>query len=178
MAAGLAVRCGGDLCERGGDGTEGGVLLRPGEPVLVSGARASVAHLRGAGAELVLRPMLLGAVHKAAGVTAPIEVPSKGRYQVRDIHRWAEHYGLTMRFPEPFPFRTLKTMRAAVVRLMEGDLETFVREAFVLYWEEGGAPKGLREEDEDGPLREVAVRIGADPEEVLNAPLLPKLRKP
>jgi 2-hydroxychromene-2-carboxylate isomerase len=119
------------------------------------------------GAELVLRPMLLGAVHKAVGLQAPIEIASKGRYQVRDIHRWAEHYGLPIRLPEPFPFRTLKTMRVAIVRLGEGDLEPFVREAFALYWEEGGAPKGTEEADEDGPLQEVAARIGADPEEVL-----------
>jgi len=117
-----------------------------------------------AGAELVLRPMLLGAVHNAVGITAPIEVRSKASYQLRDIQRWAEYYGLPMRFPEPFPFRTLKTMRAA----MTGeDLEPFVREAFALYWEEGGAPKGLEEADEDGPVREVARRIGRDPEEVL-----------
>ena len=119
---------------------------------------------REAGAELVLRPMLLGAVHNAVGITAPIEVRSKVSYQLRDIQRWAEYYGLPMRFPEPFPFRTLKTMRAA----MTGeDLEPFVREAFALYWEEGGAPKGLEEADEDGPVREVARRIGRDPEEVL-----------
>ena len=117
------------------------------------------------GVELVLKPMLLGAVHKAVGVQAPIEIQSKGRYQVRDIHRWAEHYGLPMKFPEPFPFRTLKTMRAAVAGV--GDLEAFTREAFALYWEEGGAPKGFEEADEDGPIREVARRIGADPEEVL-----------
>ena len=119
---------------------------------------------REAGAELVLRPMLLGAVHNAVGITAPIEVRSKASYQLRDIQRWAEYYGLPMRFPEPFPFRTLKTMRAA----MAGeDLEPFVREAFALYWEEGGAPKGLEEADEDEPVREVARRIGRDPEEVL-----------
>jgi len=119
---------------------------------------------REAGAELVLRPMLLGAVHNAVGITAPIEVRSKASYQLRDIQRWAEYYGLPMRFPEPFPFRTLKTMRAA----MTGeDLEPFVREAFALYWEEGGAPKGLEEADEDEPVREVARRIGRDPEEVL-----------
>ncbi len=119
---------------------------------------------REAGAELVLRPMLLGAVHNAVGITAPIEVRSKASYQVRDIKRWAEYYELPMRFPEPFPFRTLKTMRAA----MGGeDVEPFVREAFALYWEEGGAPKGLEEADEDEPVREVARRIGRDPEEVL-----------
>lgn len=119
---------------------------------------------REAGAELVLRPMLLGAVHNAVGITAPIQVRSKAPYQLRDIQRWAEYYGLPMRFPEPFPFRTLKTMRAA----MAGeDIEPFVREAFALYWEEGGAPKGLQEADEDEPVREVARRVGSDPEEVL-----------
>ena len=122
---------------------------------------------RESGAELVLRPMLLGAVHKAVGLQAPIEIPSKGSYQVRDIHRWTEYYGLPMRFPEPFPLRTLKTMRAAMVCSEEGDLEAFVREAFALYWEEGGAPKGFEEADEDGPIREVVRRIGKDPEEVL-----------
>ena len=119
------------------------------------------------GAELVLRPMLLGAVHKAVGLQAPIEIPGKGRYQVRDIHRWAEHYGVPMRFPDPFPFRTLKSMRAGMVRLKEGDLDPFVREAFALYWEEGGAPKGFEEANEDEPLREVARRIGLDPKEAL-----------
>jgi 2-hydroxychromene-2-carboxylate isomerase len=119
------------------------------------------------GAELVLKPMLLGAVHKAVGLQAPIEIQNKGRYQLRDIHRWAEYYGLPMQFPEPFPFRTLKTMRAALAGV--GDLEAFTREAFALYWEEGGAPKGLEETDEDGPIREVARRIGRDPEEVLES---------
>src|SRR3954453_7473620 len=74
------------------------------------------------GAELVLRPMLLGGVHKAVGLRAPIEIPAKGRYQVRDIKRWAEYYGLPMCFPEPFPFRTLKTMRAAMWCATEGEL--------------------------------------------------------
>jgi 2-hydroxychromene-2-carboxylate isomerase len=64
--------------------------------------------------------MLLGAVHKAVGQQAPIEIKSKGRYQVRDIHRWVEYYGLPMEFPDPFPFRTLKTMRAAVALEGEG----------------------------------------------------------
>jgi 2-hydroxychromene-2-carboxylate isomerase len=119
------------------------------------------------GAELMLRPMLLGAVHKAVGLQAPIEIRNKGRYQLRDIHRWARHYGLPMQFPEPFPFRTLKTMRAALAGV--GDLEAFTREAFALYWEEGGAPKGFEEADEDGPIREVARRIGRRPEEVLES---------
>jgi 2-hydroxychromene-2-carboxylate isomerase len=122
--------------------------------------------------------MLLGAVHKAVGLQAPIEVQSKGRYQIRDIHRWAKHYGLPMRFPEPFPFRTLKTMRAAMWCDMQGrDPAGFVREAFTLYWEEGGAPKGTEEADEDGPLREVARRIGAYPEGLLEGASKPETKQ-
>ncbi len=48
-----------------------------------------------------------------------------------------------------------------------GVLAPFIRETFDLYWEEGGAPKGFDEADEDGPLGEVSRRIGRDPEEVL-----------
>jgi 2-hydroxychromene-2-carboxylate isomerase len=119
------------------------------------------------GAELTLRPMLLGAVHKSVGLQAPIETEAKARYQAKDVRRWAGYYGRPMRFPEPFPFRTLKTMRAALYLQERGELEAFTREAFALYWEEGGAPKGFEESVEDGPVVEAARRTGVDPEEVL-----------
>jgi 2-hydroxychromene-2-carboxylate isomerase len=129
------------------------------------------------GAGLSLRPMLLGAVHNAVGLQAPIEIRAKARYQARDIRRWAEHYGLPMDFPEPFPFRTLKTMRAAMFLEEWGELEAFTREAFALYWEEGGAPKGLREADEDGPVSEAVRRIGTDPDEVLAGASAPEAKE-
>jgi 2-hydroxychromene-2-carboxylate isomerase len=129
------------------------------------------------GAELSLKPMLLGAVHNAVGLQAPIEIEAKARYQARDIRRWAEHYGLPMTFPDPFPFRTLKTMRAAMFLKDRGGLEAFTREAFALYWEEGGAPKGLEEADEDGPVSEAARRAGADPDEVLTGASAPEAKE-
>jgi 2-hydroxychromene-2-carboxylate isomerase len=120
------------------------------------------------GAALVLRPMLLGAVHKEAGIKAPIETKLKARYQARDIRRWAEYYGVPLRFPAPFPFRTLKTMRAAMFLQERNELEAFTDAAFALYWEEGGAPKGFEEVNEDAPISTVARRMGNDPEEVLD----------
>ena len=119
------------------------------------------------GVALVLRPMSLGAVHKEAGIKAPIETKLKARYQARDIRRWAEYYGVPLRFPDPFPFRTLKTMRAAMFLQERNKLEAFTDAAFALYWEEGGAPKGIEEGDEDAPISAVARRMGAEPEEVL-----------
>ena len=118
-------------------------------------------------AEVVLRPMLLGAVHNTVGIQAPVQIPAKGRYSGKDVYRWAAYYGLPMKFPKPFPFRSLKTMRAAMFLEKRGALEPFTREAFTFYWQENGAPDGPREADEDGPISEVARRIGADPDEVL-----------
>lgn len=117
-------------------------------------------------AELVFRPMLLGALQRAVGLQAPVEVVPKSRYIYRDIERWAAYYGVPLEFPDPFPFRTLATMRAALFCEGRGKLGAFTREAFDLYWAEGGAPKGMAGSDEQGPLSEVARRIGEDPEEV------------
>ena len=125
------------------------------------------------GAELILRPMLLGAVHKEAGIKAPIETKLKARYQARDIRRWAEYYGVPLQFPAPFPFRTLKTMRAAMFLREKDDLEAFTHAAFALYWQEGGAPKGLEGSDEDAPISSIVGRMGADPEEVLEGAASP-----
>lgn len=128
-------------------------------------------------AELVLRPMLLGGVHKAAGVQAPIETEAKRRHQFKDLHRWAAYYGVPLQLPDPFPFRTLKTMRAAIYGAGKGVLEAFTREGFRLYWEEGGAPKGLSEADEDGPISEIARRIGEEPEEILEGAASPEAKQ-
>jgi 2-hydroxychromene-2-carboxylate isomerase len=129
------------------------------------------------GVELALRPMLLGAVHKAVGLQAPIQIEQKARYQLRDVEGWAEYYGVPLRYPDPFPFRTLKTMRAAMFFGERGDLASFTRDAFALYWEEGGAPKGREEADEDGPVAEVARRVGVDPLEVLEGAAAPQTKR-
>ena len=129
------------------------------------------------GAELALRPMLLGGVHKAVGLQAPVEIEAKAHHNYRDVHRWAEYCGVPLRYPDPFPFRTLKTMRAAVLFEGSGDLDAFTREAFSLYREEGGAPKGREESHEDGPLVEVARRVGADPGVVLDGAGAPEAKR-
>lgn len=128
------------------------------------------------GAEVVLRPMLLGAVHKVTGNQAPIETRAKAAYQARDLRRWAALYGAPFRLPDPFPFRTLKTMRAAVFCQGSGGLEAFTRAAFALYWEEGGGPEGT-DGDEDGPIREAARRAGLDPDAVLEGAGTPEAKE-
>ena len=69
---------------------------------------------RDAGAELVYRPMLLGAVFQATGNASPAMIPAKGRYMLRDLARFAERYGVPMRFNPHFPINTLTLMRLLV----------------------------------------------------------------
>ena len=69
---------------------------------------------RDSGATLVYRPMLLGAVFQATGNASPAMIPAKGRYMLRDLARFAERYGVPMRFNPHFPINTLTLMRLLV----------------------------------------------------------------
>ncbi|TCJ15075.1 2-hydroxychromene-2-carboxylate isomerase [Rubrobacter taiwanensis] len=130
----------------------------------------------GHGAELIFRPFLLGAVHNATGNIAPAAVPAKARYLLRDLRRWAKYYGVPLNFPRPFPFTTVASMRAACWCEEQGNLDDFVREGFDAYWVDGKGPKGTDRRDEAEPLREIARRIGADPDKLAEAAAAPEYR--
>ena len=49
---------------------------------------------RQTGAEIDLRPMLLGAVFKATGNRTPRKVEAKGRWMVWDLQNDAQRYGV------------------------------------------------------------------------------------
>ena len=67
-----------------------------------------------AGAELVYRAMLLGAVFQATGNASPAAVPAKGRYMDVDMARHAHRYGVPFAMNPHFPINTLTLMRGAV----------------------------------------------------------------
>lgn len=66
------------------------------------------------GATLRYKPMLLGAVFKATGNASPAMIPSKGRYMILDMDRFARRYGVPMTFNPNFPINTLGLMRGAM----------------------------------------------------------------
>jgi 2-hydroxychromene-2-carboxylate isomerase len=90
------------------------------------------------GADLVWRPMLLGAVFKAIGQEqAPILSwgEAKRNYYFKDISRWAEVYGVPFQFPTRFPVLTLKALRAYLA-LPESRRGAFRERTFRAYWAE------------------------------------------
>lgn len=75
-----------------------------------------------AGAVLVWRPFLLGAVFKATGNAPPAQVRAKGRYLFTDMRRWGRYYDVPVRMPDPFPTSTLLAQRVACAAPESGEL--------------------------------------------------------
>lgn len=91
------------------------------------------------GAELIYKPMLLGGVFQATGNASPITIPSKGRFMIQDLQRFARRYGVPMQFNPHFPINTLGLMRGAVaVQLrMPERFDEFVGTIFRALWVDG-----------------------------------------
>jgi len=91
------------------------------------------------GARLVWRPFLLGGVFRALGTADdPNRAlhPARARYNLLDMHRWAEHRAVPFRMPPGHPRRTVLALRAA---LAAGDaaLPAASQAIYRAYWAEG-----------------------------------------
>lgn len=89
------------------------------------------------GAAIRYRPMLLGGVFKATGNASPVEIPAKGANMMRDIARYAEHYGVAFRANPYFPINTLTLMRGAASCVSDAELERYLGAIFPALWAEG-----------------------------------------
>ena len=89
-----------------------------------------------AGAELVYRPMLLGAVFQATGNASPAAVPAKGRYMDIDMARHARRYGVPFAMNPYFPINTLTLMRGAAGAQLRAParLDAYLRAVFRAMW--------------------------------------------
>ena len=69
-------------------------------------------------AELVWRPMLLGALFRSIGTPmVPIQAmsPNRQRWGRRDMAQWAEHWGVPLQFISHFPLNTVLALRVSAV---------------------------------------------------------------
>ncbi len=89
------------------------------------------------GAIIDWRPMLLGGVFQATSNRSPVEIPSKGKWMLTDLPRWAERYGAPYKRNPHFPINTLMLMRGAVGMQMKKDprFPQYVETVFRAMWE-------------------------------------------
>jgi 2-hydroxychromene-2-carboxylate isomerase len=109
-----------------------------------------------AGAELVWRPFLLGALFKSIGTgNVPLfEMSAPKREHMRkDLFRWAAHYGVPFRFPSRFPMNTVRALR---MTLQVDDVPRLARPIYDAYWAED------RDIDDPAELTAIASAAGFD----------------
>ena len=113
------------------------------------------------GATLVWKPMLLGGVFKSIPeqVDAPLLTwaDAKRMHALKDLHRWADSYGVPFAFPSRFPTNSLKAMRTYLA-LPDERRKTFREKTYRAYWAED------RDIADDATLREL---LGEGANEVL-----------
>ncbi|MDA2919537.1 2-hydroxychromene-2-carboxylate isomerase [Desulfobacterota bacterium AH_259_B03_O07] len=115
------------------------------------------------GARLEWKPFLLGGVYKETGNRAPLEVPSKLQYMIKDLDDWAKYYGIELNFPELFPVNSVKSMRGALVAKKQGKIREYTRCVFKLYWVNGF------DISQDEVLRNAVKDLGLDDEKFVNS---------
>ena len=124
-----------------------------------------------AGAEIVYRPMLLGAVMEATGNRPPGTVKAKGKYLQVDIKRWAERYSLTFKMNPVFPQNTLKALRLALVAQKKRDVFDVLHQAlFDAMWVH---EKNLNDKE---VLAEIAAKVALSLEDVEDVAIKDELK--
>ena len=83
------------------------------------------------------KPILLGGLHKLAGVTAAAFIPSKTKYMIRDCKMIAEKHNIKFKFNTNFPINSLALMRGVFLAQNKKKLDQYVDFFFDAYWEDG-----------------------------------------
>lgn len=86
------------------------------------------------GAELVWKPFLLGGLFRLLGssIDPNVGMPaSKARMTLRDMERWAEHFGVPLVRPAEHPCRTVLALRAI---LASGEIARATKALYRAYW--------------------------------------------
>lgn len=87
-------------------------------------------------ADIVYRPMFLGAVMKATGNNPPKDVPAKGAYLKIDVARWVKRYDIPYKMNPKFPQNTVNALRLALVAQRDGFFDHVHQPLFDAMWVE------------------------------------------
>ena len=113
--------------------------------------------IKEAGAQIDLKPVLLGGIFKATGNQPPATVQKKGEYMFKDIQRWSNKLGISFKMNPYFPILTVPHMRGAILAQKKDILEDYMQSMFDSMW-----LKGLNLNDQE-ILTKVASESGIDP---------------
>ena len=85
-------------------------------------------------ADVIYKPMFLGAVMKATDNSPPMTVKAKGAYLNKDVDRWVKRYDIPFRMNPNFPQNTVNALRLALVAQREGCFDDVHQALFDAMW--------------------------------------------
>lgn len=115
------------------------------------------------GSQLIFVPILLGGIFNSTGNASPVTIPAKGRYMIKDLSRFAQRYGVPLKFNPHFPINTLTLMRAVTgMQMRQPDrFLAFINCLFSALWVEA------RNLNDPATVAAVLNENGFNPDEVL-----------
>lgn len=84
--------------------------------------------------DFLYKPMLLGGLHKLAGITANAFIGHKNDFMIQDCIMVSKKLGINFYFNDKFPINSLYLMRGTLV-LEENLLEKYIDIFFESYWQ-------------------------------------------
>jgi len=87
--------------------------------------------------KILYKPILLGGLIKLTGNKANIDIPTKGKYMIRDCKLCAEKKHIEFHFNNFFPIKTLNLMRCALVAQEKDFFQVFINTIFDAMWKNG-----------------------------------------
>jgi 2-hydroxychromene-2-carboxylate isomerase len=112
-------------------------------------------------AEIIYRPMFLGAVMEQTGNRPPLSVKPKGKYLFVDIARWAKRFSITFVMNPKFPQNTVKALRLALVAQQQRTFELLHQPLFDAMW------AGQQDLSDDSVLAGIITEAGLFPDDML-----------
>jgi len=92
------------------------------------------------GAQVIWKPVLLGAIFQATGNATPMNIPAKAKWMLDDLQLWANKRGTHFEHNPYFPINTLTLQRGAAAYEGTDLFAKYVDTVFSAMWE---FPKNL-----------------------------------
>ena len=85
-------------------------------------------------ATLNYQPILLGGVFKGTNNQSPVMIKAKGEWLLKDVERYARHYGVAYAMNPHFIVNTMPAMRGAMWAKSTGQLEAYNAAMYPAMW--------------------------------------------
>ena len=82
-------------------------------------------------------PILLSGLHNLAEIEAPIFIPSKAKFMIKDCKLFAEKLNIKFKFNSHFPIQSLNLMRGVLIARKEDKTSLYIDKFFDACWKDG-----------------------------------------